>query len=320
MDTAQLQVFFEVVRQGSFAGAARQLQMDPSAVTRAVAGLEATLQARLLNRTTRRLGLTEAGRAFFEQAQGALAQLDRAVDDVRSSSGEARGLVRITASVGFGQQALMPLLPRLHGAHPGLEIELQLTEAVLDLVKGEADIALRLGDVPDPSLVGLPLRPLRYRVYASPGYLKANGRPRHPADLAGCDCLRFTQPGYRSAWTFRDAQGRTEQVEVRGWLSVTTASALHRAALDGLGPVLLADLLAQHDVAQGRLVDLFPGYEVHAGELPGSVWLLYASRAFVPRRVRLVVDYLREQLGQPAVVKGQRGSRIIVGFPARALP
>ncbi|WP_341678846.1 LysR family transcriptional regulator [Niveibacterium sp. SC-1] len=297
MDTVQLKVFLEVVKQGSFAAAARRLELDPSAVTRAIAALEATLQARLFNRTTRRLALTEAGTAFFEQAAPALEQLERAADEARSSN-QATGLVRITMSAGFGQHVLLPLLPELHRLHPGIEIELQLTEAVLDLVKGETDIALRLGSSADGSLVGLPLRPMRYRVYASPAYLKANGRPRVPADLAICDCLRFAQSAYRDVWTFRDPQGSAEAVSVKGWLSATTALALHRAALDGLGPVMLADLLVQEDAARGRLVDLFPQHEVSAGELPTSVWLLYASRSFVPRRVRAVVDFLRERLGQ----------------------
>jgi DNA-binding transcriptional LysR family regulator len=299
MDTGQLKAFLEVVRQGSFAAAARQLDLDPSAVTRAIAALEATLQARLFNRTTRRLALTEAGSAFFEQAAPAFEQLDQAIDAARSSN-QATGLVRITASVAFAQQVLLPLLPELHRSHPGIEIELQLTEAVLDLLKGETDIALRLGSSADGSLVGLPLRPLRYRVYASPGYIKSHGRPRRPADLAACDCLRFTQSAYRSAWTFRGPDASAETVSVRGWLAATTASALHRAALDGLGPVMLADLLAQDDVAQGRLVDLFPQHDVSAGELPASVWLLYTSRTFVPRRVRVVIEFLRERLGEKA--------------------
>ncbi|MES2938907.1 MAG: LysR family transcriptional regulator [Pseudomonadota bacterium] len=300
MDTAQLKAFVEVVRQGSFAAAARRLELDPSTVTRAIAGLEATLQIRLFNRTTRRLALTEAGGAFFEQAARAFEQLDQAVDEARSSGGQATGLVRVTAAVGFGQHVLLPLLPELHRLHPGIEIELQLTEAVLDLLKGETDIALRLGSSADGSLVGLPLRPIRYGVYASPAYLEAHGRPRRPADLADCDCLRFAQGAYRGTWTFQGPQGSVEAVAVKGWLSMTTASALHRAALDGLGPVLLADLLARDDVAQGRLVELFAQHEVSAGELPTSVWLLYASRTFVPRRVRAVADFLRGRLGQEA--------------------
>lgn len=298
METAQLRIFLEVARQGSFAAAARRLELDPSAVTRAIGALEQALQVRLFNRTTRRLALTEAGTAFSERTASALEQLDRAIDEARSSGGQATGLVRITASVGFGQHVLLPLLPQLHELHPGMEIELQLTEALLDLLNGETDIALRLGSSVDGSLVGLPLRLVRYRVYASPAYLERHGRPRRPADLAACDCLRFAQNAHRGSWTFRGPQASTEVVSVKGWLSVTTASALHRAALDGLGPVLLADLLAEEDVAQGRLVDLFPQHEVNTGELPTSVWLLYASRAFVPRRVRAVVDFLRERLGE----------------------
>lgn len=297
MEIAQLKAFVEVVRQGSFSAAARRLDLDPSAVTRAIAALEATLQARLFNRTTRRLALTEAGTAFFEQAVPALEQLDQAVDEARSST-EATGLVRITAATAFGQHVLLPVLPELHRLHPGIEIELQVTEAVLDLLKGETDIALRLGSSADPSLVGLPLRAVRYGVYASPAYLKANGRPRRPEDLAVVDCLRFAQTSYRSAWTFRAQDGSVDTVMVKGWLSATSATAIHRAALDGLGPVLLANLLAQEDVAQGRLVNLFPQHEVSAGDLPTSVWLLYASRAFVPRRVRAVVEFLRERLGE----------------------
>lgn len=307
MDTAQLKAFLEVVRQGSFAAAARRLELDPSAVTRAIAGLEATLQARLFNRTTRRLALTEAGTAFFEQAAPALEQLEQAVDEARSST-QATGVVRVTATVAFGQQVLLPLLPELHRLHPGIEIELQLTEAVLDLLKGETDIALRLGASADGSLVGLPLRPVRYGVYASPAYLKAHGRPRRPADLGIHDVLRFTQRPYRGAWTFRDAKGSAETVSVKGWLSVTTASALRRAVLDGLGPALLADLLVWNDVAQGRLVELFPQYEASSGEAATSVWLLYASRTFVPRRVRAVASFLRERLGETKRPARRKGS------------
>lgn len=160
-------------------------------------------------------------------------------------------------------------------------------------------MALRLGPTVDGSLVGLLLRPVRYRVYASPRYLRAHGRPRVPADLAGCECLRFAQSPYRDVWTFEDAKGRREAVRVQGWLSVNTATALHRAALDGLGPVLLADLLAKDDVAEGRLVDLFPQHTIQPVSPASSIWLLYASRAFLSRRMRTVVDFLRQRLGAP---------------------
>jgi DNA-binding transcriptional LysR family regulator len=299
MELQQLKAFVEVVRRGSFAAAARALAVAPSAVTRAVAGLEDELGARLLNRTTRQLTLTEAGAAYVQRISPLLAELDEAADDVRERTCELRGSVRVTASVGFGQAVLVPLMPALHEAHPGLDVEAVLTDAVVDLVAQRIDLALRLGPAVDGSLVGLPLRPVRYRVVASPAYLQRHGRPRTPADLADCACLRFPLPGFRSAWRFRplgEAQAEAEAVSVGGWFVASSATALRRAALEGLGPALLADWLIDGDVARGRLVDLFPGLEASAGQFDSAVWLLYPAREHLPRRVRAMVDFLKGAL------------------------
>lgn len=296
VDVQQLKTFVEVARQGSFAAAARRLGVDPSAVTRAVAALEGALGARLLQRTTRRVALTDAGAGYLQRVAPLLEELDLAADEAAASTGQLRGTVRITASVAFGQAALVPLLPALHARHPGIEVELVLTDAVLDLVAQRIDLALRLGAAADSSLVGLRLRPVRHRVVASPEHLRRSGQPRTPADLARCGCLRFALPGYRTQWLFRDPAGAVEAVPVQGWLVASTALALHRAALDGLGPALLADWLVGPDLEAGRLVDLFPGHEVTATDFDGAVWLLYASRAQVPRRVRAVVELLKERL------------------------
>jgi DNA-binding transcriptional LysR family regulator len=297
MDLQQLRAFVEVVDQGSFAGAARQLDMAPSAVTRAVAALEATLGARLLQRTTRKLALTESGAAYLERVRPLVVEFDHAADELRSATGAVRGTVRVTASVAFGQAVLAPLMPALHAAHPGLEVDLLLTDAVVDVVSQRIDVALRLGPDVDPSLVGMRLRPVRSRVVASPAYLKKHGRPRVPADLATCDCLRFPLPGYRTQWSFRDREGHTEQVAVRGWLVVSSGLALQRAALDGLGPALLGDWLVDADLKAGRLVDLFPKYEATATNFDSALWLLYASREHVPRRVRAFVEFVKHELG-----------------------
>jgi DNA-binding transcriptional LysR family regulator len=296
MDLHQLRSFVTVVEQGSFAGAARQLALDPSAITRAVAALETSLDVRLLQRTTRRLALTDAGAAFLERVQPLVAELDRAAEDARSAASEVRGTVRVTASVAFGQAVLVPLLPALHRAHPKLEIELVLTDAVLDIVAERIDVALRMGPAVDSSLVGSKLMPVRHRVVASAGYLKSHGRPRSPQDLARCDCLRFTFPGYRTQWQFRDRAGEVQTVPVAGWLVTSTALALHRAALDGLGPALLPDWLVGADLAAGRLVDVFPQHDVTATGFDGAAWLLHPSREHVPRRVRVFIDFVKAQL------------------------
>lgn len=300
MDLNQLRTFVEVVRQGSFAGAARSLGQDPSKVTRAVAALEAELGVRLLQRTTRQLSLTASGDGYLAQVAPLLDELELAAEQVRAGSGQLRGLVRITASVAYGQTALVPLLPLLHREHPGLEFDLLLSDSVVDLVSQRVDIALRLGPPVNSSLIGQRLRPMRFRVVASPGYLEAQGRPRRPADLSQCACLRFPLPGYRTLWRFRASpDGEVEDVPIQGWLVASTALALRQAALDGLGPALLADWLIDADIRQGRLVDLFPAHEATATQFDSAVWLLYASReAQLPQRVRAVLGLLREHLGQ----------------------
>lgn len=301
MDIQNLRTFVEVVRCGSFAAAARQLDITPSTATRAVASLEAEVGARLLQRTTRKLALTDAGDAYFKRIGPLLDELDTAGDDARASSGQVRGTVRVTASVAYGQTVLVPLLPALHAQHPGLEIDLVLSDAQVDLVSQRIDVALRLGPVVDSSLVGVRLASVVPRVVASPAYLKAHGRPRVPQDLAQCDCLRFALPGYRTQWSFRARDGQVQAVAVHGWLVMSTALALHRAAIDGLGPALLSNWLVDADVQAGRLVDLFPGYEATATNFDSAVWLLYASRAQMPGRVRAFVDCIKAQLGPSAI-------------------
>jgi DNA-binding transcriptional LysR family regulator len=312
MDTQHLKTFVEVVHQGSFAGAARALDMDPSAVTRAVAAIESALGARLLQRTTRSVALTEAGAGYLERVRPLLEELERAGEELQSSAGQVRGTVRVTASVAYGQTVLVPLLPALHAEHPQLEIDLVLSDAVVDLVAQRIDVALRLGPAVDSSLVGLQLAPVRPRVVASPAYVKRHGRPRVPQDLAQCDCLRFPLPGYRTQWSFRERgndHAAVQTVAVRGWLVMSTALALHRAALDGLGPALLSDWLVGDDIAAGRLVDLFPRHEATATNFDSAVWLLYASREHVSRRVRAFVEFIKSQWAVTAAAPRKAPSR-----------
>jgi DNA-binding transcriptional LysR family regulator len=297
MDIQHLKTFLEVVQQGSFAGAARKLDVTPSAVTRAVAAVEEALGARLLQRTTRKVALTEAGATYLERIRPLVEELDLASEELAASDGKVHGTVRVTASVAFGQTMLVPLLPALHAAHPALKVDLLLTDSVVDLVSQSIDVALRLGPSVDSSLIGIRLRPVRFRVCASPAYLRKHGRPRKPEDLARCDCLRFPLPGYRTQWTFRDGSGGTETVAVGGWLVMSTALALHRAALDGLGSALLGDWLIEADLKSGRLVDLFPNHEPTATNFDSAVWLLYTSREHVPQRVRAFIDFVRKMLG-----------------------
>lgn len=296
MDTQHLQTFIDVANLGSFAAAARARDLAPSQVTRSVALLEAELGARLIHRTTRKLTLTEAGRAYFDRIRPVMSELEAAAEEVRSSTGAIGGTVRISASVAYGQTVLVPLLPELHALHPGLTVELLLADAVVDLAADRIDLAVRLAPAVDDRLVGLSLASARYRVCASPAYLQVHGTVEVPSDLAACACPRFALPGYRSQWHFRGRNGAVETVHVGGWLIVSTALALHRAALDGLGPTLLPQWLIEPDLVAGRLVDLFPDHEATASNFDSQVWLLYVSRQHLPRRVRAVVDFLKRHL------------------------
>jgi DNA-binding transcriptional LysR family regulator len=299
METQHLRTFIEVVRQGSFAGAARRLDLASSQVTRAIAALEADLGTRLMHRTTRKLTLTESGAAYFRRVSSLMDELDAAADDARASTGAIRGLVRLTASLALGQRLVVPLLEKLHRQHPGLQLELRLSDLVVDLVGQQVDVALRQSPSIDESLIGLRLGPMRFRVCASPGYLMDHGRPEIPAELSHRDCLRIALPGFNSAWSFRrrgDTNAEVEVVPIGGWLLASSSMSLLASAVDGLGPVLLADWLVEADVQAGRLVVLFPEYEVTSTHFDNAVWLLYASREHLPRRVRMVVDFLRTEL------------------------
>lgn len=303
MDTNHLKIFTEVVRQGSFAAAARAMDIDPSAATRAITSLEKDLGLRLLERTTRHLVLTEAGRKYHDNACKMLEDLQQAVDEARDLAGSPRGVVRVTASVTYGYAVLLPLLPLLRATYPELEVELLLSDEIVDLLAERVDVALRLRQEEDTSLVGTRLAKIKYRVVATPLYLKQQGTPSSPAALLERDCLRCSIRGYRNDWKFRKSDRIVETIDVKGWLIVSNSLALHRAALDNLGPALLPDWLIKSDLASGRLIDLFPDYDVSPTDFDNAVWLLYTSRSYVPNRVRAFVDFIKEHIRGPSTPK-----------------
>lgn len=293
MDMATLKIFVEVMRAGSFAAVARVHDVDPSSISRTIAMLEDELGFRLFQRTTRRLAATEAGALYFERMRPIIEEMDRAGQEALDVVAEPAGRLRVTASVSFGHTVLVPLLPRLRAAYPDLLIDLILTDAVLDLVTETIDVAIRLGPRFDSGLIGMQLMRTRYHVCASPAYLKTAPKLWAPPDLSRHSCLLFPYPGYRSQWRFRAKSGEVIEVPVHGTVTISNALALHRAALDGLGPVLLADWLVGNDLQRGSLVDLFPKHEATATDFDTAAWVLYPSRAYVPRKVRAFIDFLK---------------------------
>ena len=297
METDNLRIFLAVVKRAGFAPVARDLDVDPSSISRAVATLEAELGVRLFQRSTRKLALTDAGEMFLGRVAPAVDELERACEEVRSLNAEPSGRLRLTASVAFGQICLVPLLPAFRREFPGIQLELLLTDTVLDLTAERIDLAIRLAPSLTGDVVCTRLFPTRYRVAASPAYLARAGAPKRPAELSAHSCLLFPLPEFRERWRFRKG-GVTEEVKVHGDLLLSTALALRSAALDGLGPVLLANWHLDEALASGRLVDLFPNHEVTATTFETAAWLLYPSRSYLPHKVRATIGFLRDQLGK----------------------
>ena len=298
MDVASLRMFCEVARLGSFAAAARQGGVDPSSVSRTIALLEQELGVRLFQRTTRRLSLTEAGDIYLGRVEAIVDELDRARDDAQAVSIEPSGTVRLTTSVAFGQVCVVPLIDAFRARFPDLKLELVMTDANLDLIADRIDLAVRLGPSVDGDLIATKLTDTRYRVCAAPSYLGRAPTLRTPSDLTRHRCVLFTFPEFRSRWLFRDGRGTIGDVAVTGDVLISNALALREAALAGVGPALLADWLVRHALEAGMLVDVLPDYDVAATSFDTAAWLLYPSRAFLPNKVRVTIDFLKEHLAR----------------------
>ena len=295
MDDQLLRTTLLVARTGSFAAAARETDVDPSSISRQVAALEATLGVRIFERTTRRLDLTEAGRLYLDRATPALEAMDEAADAARDVMTEPSGLLRVTTSVAFGERWLIPRVASFREAFPHIDLDLMLTDAVTDLAGEGVDLAIRLGARPETgTLVTAKLFETPYRVVASPSYLEQASKPQRPEDLVDHDGLLFRLPGFRSGWQFRDIHDeKTYEALPRHTLTISNALALRRAALEGLGVALMADWTVGEDIASGALVDLFPDFEVSAGQFDSAAWIVYLSRAYVPARLRVFIDHLK---------------------------
>jgi len=293
MNTNDMTLFAEVARSGSFAAVAKARDMDPSSISRAIAGLEATLGVRLFQRTTRRMSLTEAGEIYLSRAVPLIEDLATVQVEVLQGRTTPKGNLRLTASVTFGQQAIMPLLPDFQRAFPEITLECIFTDANVDLVADR--IAVRLAPAVEGDVIATKLMETQYRVVASPEYVHTHGHPQTPKDLADRDCIRFTLRDWRSHWRFKDADDNVEEVPVNGPLVLSPVAALRDAALTGMGPALLADWLVDQDIRDGRLVDLFPDLQATATTFDTAAWILYPSRAYLPAKTRAMIDFMKDR-------------------------
>lgn len=300
MDLDALKTVVLVARHGSFAAVARLVDQDPSSISRIVSGVEARLGLRLFQRTTRRLSVTEEGSVYLSQVAPLLEEFDRAREEAARNRSTPSGLLRLTASVAFGQECIVPLLPAYRERFPEITLELTLSDSNLDLIDSGIDLAIRLAPAPEGDLISSRLMRTAYRVVAAPDYIKRVGLPLEPGALETLDCLRTTLPDYRTRWLFRDRKsGEQEEVSVTGSLLISNPLALRQAARDGLGPALLADWMIDEDLRSRRLIDLFPAHEMTATSFDTGAYALYPSRAYLPMKVRVTIDFLRRRINQP---------------------
>lgn len=296
MDLENLYLFIEVVQQRSFAKVARSRNIDPSSVSRAIAKLESELGIRLFQRSTRKLEITEIGEIYFQKIVPLVDELESAQQIAIDTHQKPQGTLKVTAGVAFAQEQIVPLLPQLATLYPDLSIELILTDSYLDLIEERIDVAIRLGTLQDSSYMVKHLRKMKFYICASPDYLEKHGQPQTPQDIENHNCLLFPRARYSLDWLFKDKTGKITEIKIRGKYLLTNSLAIKQCAIAGMGLALLPDWLIDHDLKSGTLVRLLAKYDVTATNFDSSVWLLYPSRAYIPVKTQVFMDYIFDHL------------------------
>ena len=295
LDLNDVALFVQVVRCGSFANAARRLGVPANTVSRRIQQLEAQLGTRLMQRSTRKLTLTSAGRAFHERCAGAVDGLAEAGEELKSGSQQPSGLVRVAAPAGFFDFFPMVWVADFLTAHPRVRLDFVLSDDKADLIAEQIDVAFRGGVLGDLGYVGRQVIAARSDgMVASPQYIAARGAPGSLQDLANHDCVTFAHPSGRTTWRLSGPDGVEEEVQVTGRFSGNTAQTLHQAALAGLGIALLPPTWARLDVRAGRLVRVLPQYQ----RTTGGMSVLYPSRRQLPLAVSAFIAWVIERLGE----------------------
>ena len=297
MDRLQsLAVFAKVVEQGSFARAAQRLDLSASAVSRHVAALEAHLNVRLLNRTTRKLSLTESGRAFHERAVQLLADLEEAEAAVTASALVPRGTLKLTCAITFGERHVAPAIAAFSAKHPQLRFDVELSDRIVDLVEEGFDLGIRIGASSSQALIARRIGRTQLVCCASPAYLARHGTPKVPQDLARHRCLSYSYLPVRDLWRFRDAAGAEQAVRIAGPAHANNGRFLAALAASGMAISLEPDFIVGDELASGRLVEILPQFRPAAA----PIHAVYPSRRHLSAKVRAFVDFLVERFEHDA--------------------
>lgn len=283
---ADMAIFARVVEANSFSQAAQALGLSKSAVSKQIARLEEALGLRLINRTTRRLSLTDAGQTFYEYCARMIMEAEEAGRAVASLQSEPKGLLRISAPMSFGMAHLAPLIPEFLKQNPDVTIDMELSDRFVDLVEDGFDLAIRIGALQTSSLVARRIASAQQIVCASPNYLKNYGTPQHPRDLVRHNCLRYTYFASQDEWPFRGPEGKFK-VKVAGQFRANNGDALVAAALGGLGLVFMPSFLVGRELRQGRLIPVLKDWCEEAV----NIHAVYPHRRHLTAKVRAFIDF-----------------------------
>lgn len=284
----QISTFVEVVARGSLSAAARAEGIAPAMIGRRLDALEARLGVKLLQRTTRRLALTNEGAAFLEDCQRILSELEEAESAVAERSAKASGHLLVSAPAGFGRQHVAPLLPSFLAEHRDVTVNLNLTDRIVDVVGEGVDVAIRIASLSDSSLVGVKLVDNQRVLVASPAYLRRKGTPRTLADLAKHNCLAISSEGSQRGWAFSE-NGKIVTLKVAGNMVCNDGAVLHEWALSGKGLAWRSMWEVGSDIEAGRLRTVLDQFAA-----PGNdIYAMFAQRRHLPLRIRAFVDFLR---------------------------
>jgi DNA-binding transcriptional LysR family regulator len=290
-----MRIFLIVAQEGSFSAAARLLGLSPASVSRHMNALEDRLQVRLLNRSTRTLTLTEAGQLFSTKVESILGDIGQLCEQLRDANAKPQGVLRVNSRVLVGHEHICQLLPDFNQKYPDIRVDLSLSNETIDLVGNYIDVDIRIGQLPDSSLIAKKLIRSERWLCATPQYLAEQGNlPQNPADLTRFRCLTY-RPGLEPViWRFRTLNGQVEEISIDGFLQTNSGTGLKISTLGGLGISLMPDWSVAREIQTGQLVRLLPDHEISFTSFENGIHAVYPAGRHLSMRSRVFIDYLTD--------------------------
>ncbi len=291
-----LRIFVITLRKGSLSAAGRSLSLSPATISRRISALEEELGVQLVDRTSRNLKVTEAGKVFVEHAERVLEAMAEAEEAARDSRLLPEGRLRIHSRMQIGLRVIAPLLPKFAQMYPDIHVEIELSEHPVNLVEQDFDIDIRTGESNDSSFVIKRLLSSDEVLVCSPGFSKSHPRIKHPSDLTQVRCLTYRRDNEATSWKYVDAEGQTQELRIQGVLSSNNGELLRLAATGGMGIALLSEAAVRSSLEEGTLVRLLPEYRFAVRQFSNGVYAVFRQSRTLPLKVRAFVDFVAEAL------------------------